>query len=215
MKRYLHLGCGQNILPAPFENCDIRDIKGVNHVGPIFPLEFEDNKYDLIYASHILEHFSRNECQDVLNDWVRVLKPGGVLRLSVPSYPNLKRIYEISKDIDDVLGPLMGGQTYEENVHYNAFDETNLLDYMKNAGLEAIHPWDFRRTIHSGYWDFSQATTSEIPISLNLEGRKKLLKVDKTNYLNNRLKDLLNELRKYSDKNSIQGSINEILNGEG
>jgi hypothetical protein len=44
---------------------------------------------------------------------------------------------------------------------------------MEEVGLVAIHPWNFRRTLHSDYFDFSQATTWEIPISLNLEGRKK------------------------------------------
>ena len=47
---------------------------------------------------------------------------------------------------------------------------------MEQAGLEAIHPWDFNRTSHSKFWDFSQATTQEMLISLNLEGRKKLNK---------------------------------------
>jgi hypothetical protein len=44
---------------------------------------------------------------------------------------------------------------------------------MEESGLIAIHPWDFRRTSHSKHFDFSQAITFEIPISLNLEGRKK------------------------------------------
>ena len=49
---------------------------------------------------------------------------------------------------------------------------------MMEAGCTAVHPWDFRRTIHSDHWDFSQATTNEIPISLNLEARKKSDKKD-------------------------------------
>ena len=46
-KRYLHIGCGSNILPEPFENLDIRKFEGVDHVSQAYPLElFEDNTFD-------------------------------------------------------------------------------------------------------------------------------------------------------------------------
>ena len=110
---------------------------------------------------------------DVLIEWVRVLKDDGILRISVPSFEKIIKIYELSDSIESVTGPLMGGQTYETNFHYNVFDEKYLKKLMEGAGLIAIHKWDYRRTSHSNYFDFSQAMTYEIPISLNLEGRKK------------------------------------------
>jgi len=171
--RYLHIGCGNVILPKPFENLDTRQLQGVDHVSQAFPLPFEDDTFDLVYSSHVLEHFTREQTQPVINEWVRVLKPGGILRLSVPSIENLIKIYQISGDLNYIIGPLMGGQTYPENFHYNIFDTKSLTDYFEIAGCEAVHPWDYRRTSHSKFFDFSQATTWEIPISLNLEGRKK------------------------------------------
>lgn len=170
--KYLHIGAGSTILPPPFENLDIRPAPGIDHEQPAYPLTFTDDKFDLVYASHVLEHFNRSECLAVLKEWVRVLKPDGILRLSVPSFENCIRIYQASGKLSNVIGPLMGGQTYEQNYHYNLFDLPTLTAYMQAAGLTAVHPWDYRRTIHSGYFDFSQATTYEIPISLNLEGRK-------------------------------------------
>ena len=172
--KYLHIGGGDNVLPKPFINIDSRKKKGVLNLKA-YPLKFKDNSFDLVYASHILEHFNKIKVLKVLKEWVRVLKPGGVLRISVPSFDNLSLIYNIDKNIDNISGPLMGGQTYKDNFHYEIFNQKKLIKLLTNAGLEAIHPWDFRRTIHSKYWDFSQATTNEIPISLNLEGRKKIL----------------------------------------
>tara|TARA_B100000242_G_C42879462_1_gene408045 strand:- start:29 stop:673 length:645 start_codon:yes stop_codon:yes gene_type:complete len=172
--KYLHIGCGDNVLPKPFINIDSRKKKGVLNLKA-YPLKFKDNSFDLVYASHILEHFNKVKVLKVLKEWVRVLKPGGILRISVPSFDNLSLIYKIDKNIDNISGPLMGGQTYKDNFHYEIFNQKKLIKLLTNAGLEAIHPWDFRRTIHSKYWDFSQATTNEIPISLNLEGRKKIL----------------------------------------
>jgi len=172
-KKYLHVGCGDVILPPPFENLDGRNLPGVQHIGSVFPLPFEDKSFDLVYSSHVLEHFHRKDTLNVLKEWVRVLKDDGILRLSVPSFENLIKIYELSGSIENVTGPLMGGQTYDTNFHYNVFDKKYLKKLMEDAGLEAVHNWDYRRTIHSNYFDFSQATTCEIMISLNLEGRKK------------------------------------------
>ena len=171
-ERYLHIGCGDVILPYPFENLDTRPLKGVDHVSEAFPLPFEDNIFDLVYSSHVLEHFKKADTQAIINEWVRVLKPDGIIRLSVPSLEALIKIYELSGDMDYIIGPLMGGQTYDQNFHYNMFDKKRLTTYLENAGCEAVHTWDYRRTSHSKFFDFSQATTLEIPISLNLEARK-------------------------------------------
>ena len=47
--RFLHIGCGTNILPSPFENLDGRDFEGVNHVSVSDDLsQFEDNTFDMI-----------------------------------------------------------------------------------------------------------------------------------------------------------------------
>jgi predicted SAM-dependent methyltransferase len=171
-ERYLHIGCGDVILPKPFENLDTRKMDGVDHVCEADKLSFEDGTFDLVYSSHVLEHFKRNETQSILNEWVRVLKPGGIVRISVPSFESLIKIYQTAGDIEYIIGPLMGGQTYEQNFHYNMFDKASLTKYLEKAGCEAVHTWDFRRTSHSKYFDFSQAITWEIPISLNLEARK-------------------------------------------
>ena len=193
--KYLHIGCGDNVLPKPFINIDNRKKKGVINLKA-YPLKFKTNTFDLVYASHILEHFKKKQVVKVLVEWVRVLKPGGVLRISVPSFENLAKIYNIDKDIDNISGPLMGGQTYKDNFHYEIFNKKKLIKLLLSAGLEAIHPWDFKRTIHSKFWDFSQATTKEIPISLNLEGRKRSLN-DDLNYEFKELNRILKRLKKY------------------
>ena len=93
-ERYLHIGCGDVILPKPFENLDTRKMDGVDHVCEADKLSFEDGTFDLVYSSHVLEHFKRNETQSILNEWVRVLKPGGIVRISVPSFESLIKIYQ-------------------------------------------------------------------------------------------------------------------------
>ena len=93
-KKYLHIGCGGVILPQPFENLDGRDLPGVDYVGDVYPLDFKDNTFDLVYSSHVLEHFKRELTPKILKEWTRVLKPDGILRISVPSFENLIEIYK-------------------------------------------------------------------------------------------------------------------------
>ena len=47
-------------------------------------LDFPDNHADGILASHFLEHLTLQECLKLLKECKRVLKPGGVLRISIP-----------------------------------------------------------------------------------------------------------------------------------
>jgi predicted SAM-dependent methyltransferase len=168
----LHLGCGYTILPG-FINIDIRDIDGTDRTCSIYPLDYKDDTFDLIYGSHLLEHFPINQALDILKEWVRVLKKYGTLRISVPDIGALIKIYQQTNDLSQIIGPLFGRQDYQYNYHMNIFDYKTLKKLMEDAGLTAIHPWDYRRTVHSDYWDYSQAETKGILISLNLEGRKK------------------------------------------
>lgn len=167
----LHLGCGYTILPG-FINLDIRDIDGIDKVSEVYPLPYKDNTFDLIYGSHLLEHFPRDKTLFILKEWVRVLRKGGTLRLSVPSLEALIKIYQQENDLSQIIGPLYGKQDYPYNYHYTVFDYKTLKKLMEEAGLTAVHLWDYRRTTHSDYWDYSQAETKGVLISLNLEGRK-------------------------------------------
>jgi SAM-dependent methyltransferase len=48
------------------------------------PLPFADESFDLVIASHVLEHLEQAEW--ALQEWYRVLAPGGVLILGVPMH---------------------------------------------------------------------------------------------------------------------------------
>ena len=56
---------------------------------------FPDHSVTALYASHTLEHVSFGDgmLEVVLDEWNRVLKPGGLLLVSVPHFPTLASIY--------------------------------------------------------------------------------------------------------------------------
>lgn len=174
----LHLGCGKVYIPG-FIHVDLMDFDHIDHKIPANDLSvFEDNSIDLIYACHILEHFKRNEVGNVLREWFRVLKPEGILRISVPGFEEIIAIYQRYRDLKLVLGPLVGGQTYLYNFHYMAFDFKLLSELLKEAGFSTMRRYDWRKTEHAGIDDYSQAyiphmdKENGMPVSLNVEAIK-------------------------------------------
>ena len=56
-------------------------------------LPFEDGSVDYIQAIHCFEHFYRYEADEILTDWIRVLKPGGLLVLELPCLDKILSIF--------------------------------------------------------------------------------------------------------------------------
>ncbi|WP_186774797.1 class I SAM-dependent methyltransferase [Allorhodopirellula solitaria] len=54
---------------------------------------FEDSFFDVVYSSHVLEHFTRKEANQFIQECMRILKPGGVVRIVVPDLELLCRKY--------------------------------------------------------------------------------------------------------------------------
>jgi predicted SAM-dependent methyltransferase len=81
----LHLGCGRIRLPG-YVNVDIMSDKAADALADLRQLPFGTGAVDLVYSCAAIEHFGRREWVDVLREWARVLKPGGLLRLSTADF---------------------------------------------------------------------------------------------------------------------------------
>lgn len=80
----LNFGCGDKIAEG-WTNIDFHsansDVKRVNLLTG-FP--YPDNYFDVVYSSHVLEHFTKSQALYLLKESFRVLKPNGILRIAVP-----------------------------------------------------------------------------------------------------------------------------------
>lgn len=174
----LHLGCGPRIIPG-YVHIDAVPHDHIDIVSTIDKLPFiEDDSVDVIYNCHVLEHFHRRSSVDVLREWHRVLKPGGVLRTAVPDFAALCEVYTKSADLGLVIGSLFGRQDYLYNIHYNVFDLASITADLESAGFERVARYDWRDTDHAEVDDYAQAYVPHMDkdngtlISLNVEAYK-------------------------------------------
>lgn len=180
-----HLGCWTRFIPG-FIHVDLCDFPHIDYRSSIDKLTFfPDNSVSLIYCSHAFEYFSRDDAPRVLKEWFRVLCPGGTLRLAVPNFPALIRIYEETGKIEAILGPIYGKMKVDtqyhqavELYHKTCYDETSLVSLLNENGFREARWWDWRLTEHSAVDDHSQAyfphmqKDTGVHVSLNIEAMK-------------------------------------------
>jgi len=176
----LHLGCGKKFIEG-FKHVDLLDFEHIDYRTSVDDLHFaKDNSIELIYASHVLEHFGRLEYKDVLKEWFRVLKPNGILRVSVPSFESVVEYYKNHDDnLELLLGLLVGGQKVGQyDYHKMIFDEKFLSKDLKETGFKNVKKYNWKKTEHADRDDFSQAYLPHMDkdngllMSLNLEAVK-------------------------------------------
>ena len=174
---YLHLGCGDIDHPK-FINIDGRPAPHIHYVQTLNNLsQFNNESVDLIYASHCLEHFPHDKVPQVLAEWYRVLKKGGILRLAVPDFDQLLHVYQESDcNIHSILHGLMGGQDYAYNFHTIVFNQSFLQNLLQNTGFQIIEGWFYGQDELTIREDASncefEVKGKNIPISLNVQAIK-------------------------------------------
>jgi len=90
---YLNVGCGAKFHRA-WTNIDmVTNDRAVQAVNLILGIPFEDGRFDVVYHSQVLEHVPKDKAPAFLADCLRVLKPGGILRVVVPDLEDITREY--------------------------------------------------------------------------------------------------------------------------
>ena len=174
----LHLGCGKKHIPG-FVHVDLEEHPHIDFRIPVNKLTFAaDNSVELIYASHVLEHFGRHEIEQVLQEWFRVLRKQGILRVAVPDFEAVAQRYQETEELGELIGLICGGQRNQYDFHRMVFDEKSLARLLRNAGFTSVARYDWRTTGHAWMDDYSQAYLPHMNkehgrlMSLNVEAVK-------------------------------------------
>lgn len=179
MLKKLQIGCGKVYLPREngWTNLDIFSSVNADVYADMAALPFDPGTFDLIYASHVLEHSHRSTVLAILSHWRHLLKPGGILRLAVPNFAAIVDRYQQTGDLPELMGLLFGGQNHPKNVHTVAFDDETLTIALQKVGFKSVRRWDWKDTEHQDFDDYSQAYLPHMNktgrlMSLNVEAIK-------------------------------------------
>lgn len=154
-KLKLNIGSGDIKLDG-YTNLDGKFGDDITH------LKYPNNSVDEIYASHVLEYFDQFECIDVLREWNRVLKKGGIIRIAVPNFNELAKLYlgvriiksnnikqinltmKNNYNIKDIIGPMFGRMEMGDKViyHKQVFDFDTLSELLYRTGFKRVKTYD-------------------------------------------------------------------------
>jgi predicted SAM-dependent methyltransferase len=124
------------------------------------PLPFPNDSVDVIYSCHFLEHFGYYDLLNILNECLRILKPGAIFSAAVPNariyleaYQNpvgfdpdmfcrYKPAYNYNSKIDFV-----NYMAYMDGHHHYMFDEENLITILKKTGFKTVIQREFDKDL--------------------------------------------------------------------
>lgn len=109
-------------------------------------LPFRDGEIDFVYSSHLVEHLSRTDAARLLSNVLRVLKPGGVVRIVVPDLAAQARSYLSrleANPLDALAAPafLNGIQLSKpghRDPHLWMYDEPSLIALLEEGGFADV-----------------------------------------------------------------------------
>lgn len=144
-KKIVDIGCGTNPLRTPEGRVITVDWR--EDVNPDYRCDFRrlplaSEEFDVVHSAHTLEHVARKEVEATLTEWVRILKPDGELRLSLPNLEwAAKRIIKgeyglLEGSNVNALDVFYGQQLYDLDYHKTGFTPKLLEDLLRKLGFK-------------------------------------------------------------------------------
>lgn len=194
--QYLNIGCG-NRYHKDWVNLDfVSNSSDVLAHNLLQGIPFDDNIFEVVYHSHVLEHFNKIDGQKLIEECYRVLKPNGIIRIAIPDLELI--VGEYSKNLKLALEGNSEAMHNYEWIMIEMYDQT-----IRNKSGGAMAEYIFREHIPNEDYIFgrigeegrhlrnnylkSQTENKNIAISISKNIKKKSflrkIKTEVKNYL--------------------------------
>lgn len=132
MKEYLNVGCAKRFHPD-WTNLDFKALEpNVIEHNLLEGIPFKDESFEVVYHSHVLEHFTKEDGLALIKECNRVLKKGGIIRIVVPDLEMIVREY-----LSNLEGALGGNNENKENYEWIILELLDQIGRNKSGGAMA------------------------------------------------------------------------------
>lgn len=177
---YLNLGCGLTF-HKDWTNIDfISTSEQVLAHNLLQGIPEPNNSFEVVYHSHVLEHFPKAKAIEFIKECHRVLKPNGILRIAIPDLEQTGLNY--IKYLNESLNGVPGAAEKYNWTMLELFDQVvrsrsggDMVDYIKDASknndafLLERNGYEVKRVMEM----FRQGGTASTPPSYPLSARLK------------------------------------------
>lgn len=136
MSLKLDIGCGEYRITPEHIGIDPY-APGVENRAQMWELPYEADSVDEIWCTHALEHIPQAKVVPTLQEWKRVIKPGGLITLHVPSLRWCCQNF-LDHEGQFALWTLYGQQNREGEYHLTGFTPDMTKEYIAEAGLTLL-----------------------------------------------------------------------------
>ena len=201
--KYLNLGCGDRY------NSEWTNINKTSNSNDVLAhdldkgIPFPDRSFDVVYNSHLLEHFPKNHAEVFLKECHRVLRTNGIIRVVVPDLERIAMTY--LKALNNALN---GSNEWADNYEWimlEMYDQTvrehsggDMAEYLRRSsipnqefvieriGIEA------KKLMYSSSKDIDKSNSQQIDNKFAIDKLIEMVKkIGNTNYLRGKLIKLL------------------------
>lgn len=151
-KKIVDLGCGgtyREFAEGIAVRVDINEESNPDYRCDVRNLPFQTGEFDIVFSSHVLEHFSKKDQDSTLGEWLRIMKPDGELRLILPNIQWAAEALAVPEKREALIkehgeaglarhisNVLYGAQTSEWDFHYNGFTPGSIEALLMKHGLK-------------------------------------------------------------------------------
>ncbi|WP_069592895.1 methyltransferase domain-containing protein [Methanosphaera sp. WGK6] len=111
---------------------DIEERECVDEVIDIQNIPYEDNTFDLIISSHVLEHVPDDK--KAMREFYRVLKPNGMVIILIPSLYSLTKTFELPQ----INTPTLKERYNKQHDHLRYYSVDNLFKDLEDIGFTTL-----------------------------------------------------------------------------
>lgn len=105
---------------------------------------FNDESFEAIYSSHVLEHLTLRGARICLTESYRCLKKGGVLRILVPDLDAYINDYDPKTALQWATNLFEANELKEKNMHHFMYNFESLRTLIKSAGFGDVIRQDYQ-----------------------------------------------------------------------